>query len=99
MNCLDNLNKCKAECCRYFVFDMKGQMTDDLKKYYNAHENVKVIGEKVYIYNKCKYLGKDNKCKVYFRPELRPKICKEGYTETDKGVDYPKSCIFPLKQE
>ena len=47
MNCLDNLEKCKASCCKQVLFNVPGNqcenlivistMTDDKKHYYNLH--------------------------------------------------------------
>jgi hypothetical protein len=91
MSCLKNLKKCKGECCRYFIFNI--EMTPDLRKYYNLHENTQVKGNSVIIRNKCKHLSKSGKCKIYDSKQ-KPKICSEGYTETMESVDCPKNCIY-----
>lgn len=88
-SCIDNLKICKGECCRYFVFNC--ELDEEMREYYNMHENVKAVGNQIFILNKCKNLGPDNKCKIY---DKRPKICREGYTHTSEGIDYPETCIY-----
>jgi hypothetical protein len=94
MGCLENLKICKGECCRYFVFNV--ELTDDLRNYYNLHENTKAVGNQVFILNKCKHLSKAGKCKIYNSPK-KPKICSKGYTETMDSLDCPDSCIYKNK--
>ena len=94
MNCLENLKKCNAACCRYFVFTIKN-ITPDQIKYYEAHENTKVKGNQVIVTNKCKYLDNHNRCKVYHRPELRPKMCgRPGSYSDSQAVTVPENCIY-----
>lgn len=87
--CLKNLDICKAACCRYFVFN--AELDDDMREYYNMHENTISHGNQVFILNKCKNLGPDNKCMIYPK---RPKICKDGYSKIKEGVNYPDKCVF-----
>jgi hypothetical protein len=91
MNCLENLKICKGECCKYFVFTV--ELTEDLRNYYNMHENVHAIGNQVFILNKCKNLTKSGKCKIYGSIK-RPKICQEGYTKIKEGTHCPEGCIY-----
>jgi Fe-S-cluster containining protein len=87
--CLNNQEKCKSACCRYFVFNCK--IDEEMIKYYNMHENTYAKDNQVFILNKCKNLGEDGKCMIY---KTRPKICREGYSKRKTGVDYPEKCVF-----
>jgi Fe-S-cluster containining protein len=74
--------ECNGKCCRYIVIEIATPKSkEDLEelKWYIAHENVEVFVDKeggwnVEFITPCKYLGKDNRCKIY---KKRPDICRE----------------------
>ena len=73
--------KCDAKCCKYFALQIDSPRSrDDFEnlRWYIAHKNTAIFYEKgkwfLEIKNKCKYLGKNNKCTIY---ERRPKICRD----------------------
>ncbi|MFH1847045.1 MAG: YkgJ family cysteine cluster protein [Candidatus Omnitrophota bacterium] len=73
--------RCEASCCRYFALeiDTPRSKTDfENIRWYLAHKDVAVFVNKkkwhLEITSECRYLGKDNKCRIYSK---RPLICKE----------------------
>jgi Fe-S-cluster containining protein len=72
---------CIALCCRYFALQVdtptEPKDFEDLR-WYLLHDKVQIFVEGrewyVQIFNKCQWLGEDNKCQGY---EQRPTICRE----------------------
>ena len=92
MNCLGNLDKCNASCCRQLGFTIPG-LDKEIKRYYELHENIKVIGDNVVFFTKCKMLDKNNRCKIHFRG--KPEVCKNGPSETNQeGYIITEGCLL-----
>ena len=78
--------KCSGVCCRYFALPIdkpkeRGDF-DDIR-WYLCHKDVSVFVEDgdwyLNIKNKCRHLGKENRCAIY---KNRPRICR-GYKTSD----------------
>ncbi|MFC1809599.1 YkgJ family cysteine cluster protein [Candidatus Omnitrophota bacterium] len=73
--------KCTGECCRYFglQIDTPRRKSDfENIRWYLAHKKTAVFVEKrkwfLELFERCRYLTKDHKCKIYHK---RPLLCKE----------------------
>ena len=74
-------DKCNGECCRYITVsyqEPKNEEDWDEIKWMLLHDGVMVYKDNsnewnVEVRTKCKFLGKDNKCKIY---DKRPAVCK-----------------------
>ena len=88
--------RCEGLCCRYFALPIETpedkEDYDDIR-WYLCHEDIAVFVEDgdwyINIKNRCRYLAKDNSCRIY---NNRPKICR-GYTtrvcdSTEGEYDY-----------
>jgi len=77
MNCLTNLRKCKAWCCKYFFVSFV--VRDDMEKYYQlrGYKEAKA-GEKltIKIYARCEYLKSNDKC-MYHGTSKQLDFCKK----------------------
>ena len=78
----ETCRKCGAQCCQYFCFQIDEpddyDEFDDIR-WFLLHKDVTVhIDEEgdwyISIANRCKMLGRDNRCKTY---ETRPTICRK----------------------
>ncbi len=86
--------RCGAKCCTYFCFEIdKPDNYEEFEdiRWFLCHENIRVhIDEEdwfIDIANPCKYLGPNNRCKIY---DDRPIICR-GYSKDNcdhTGGDY-----------
>lgn len=86
---------CAGKCCRYFSLPIDEPTTwDDFDsiRWYLAHGQTMVYVDKevwyLLVMTRCKYLTRDDRCKVYMN---RPKICRE-YTTDD--CEYDNDWIF-----
>lgn len=86
---------CIGKCCRYFSLPIDTPTTwDDYDaiRWYLAHGQTLVYVEKATWYlvvmTKCKYLTRDDRCRLYLN---RPKICRE-YTTDD--CEYDSDWLF-----
>jgi len=73
--------KCSAQCCKYFALQIDTPRSrDDFEnlRWYIAHQKTHIFSEKrkwyLEITKRCRYLTKDNLCKIY---DTRPAICRE----------------------
>lgn len=94
----------------FFVTKLEGEMTEDLKKYYNLHD-VRVKNNRVMVrikdfeirdgllivYKRCKLLNDDLTCKGH--PDDKPDVCKEldETTVNDKRFLVTSNCMFRYK--
>ena len=77
----DQCENCIGLCCRYFALPIETpedrEDYDDIR-WYLCHKDITVFVEDgdwyINIKNKCKYLDKDNRCRIYSK---RPRICRE----------------------
>ena len=77
----DQCGNCIGLCCRYFALPIETpedrEDYDDIR-WYLCHKDITVFVEDgdwyINIKNKCKYLDKDNRCRIYSK---RPRICRE----------------------
>ncbi len=93
-------SKCDAKCCRYFgVHIDTPKHKDDFEniRWYLAHKDTAVYIEKrqwyLEIKNKCRYLMKNHRCRVY---ERRPTICRDHGVATCEhvGEDFAHDRMF-----
>ena len=99
MDCIKNLNKCKAACCRWMVFG-DYSLSPDQMHYYITHgcvlELVSIGKYKIRVPINCPQLGDDNLCKLHGTSD-KPNICTRfDETHTD-GTWIPPSCILCTK--
>jgi len=66
-------------------------MTPDLKRYFEFHDGVKVIGNQVVITTKCSMLDNNNKCKIHYRG--KPDVCKVG-PHNNGGYFITEGCLL-----
>lgn len=98
-DCLSNLEKCKASCCRLLVFDVwcpKGHPKID----YYEKRGLRVIRKSrelisVYIPHRCAQLTDDCLCKLHDTKD-KPKACTNFTRETAKDGLYvvTEGCIY-----
>lgn len=101
MDCLNNLQNCKAECCKGIVFGIKGPVSQDKMNYFHMH-GCKLFRKNrdeylVRVPVKCLMLDENNKCRVH-GTETKPKLCnafKEGNTS---GYYVPEGCLLNKKE-
>ena len=86
---------CSGKCCRYFTVDLKppdGWDDYDAYRWYLAHGRTLIYVEKktwyLVVMTRCKYLGRDDRCRIYFN---RPKICRD-YTTAE--CEYDEDWVF-----
>ncbi len=97
MDCLSNLGKCGAACCKQLSFFV-GPLTDDQIHYYKLHD-CKVLrqknrrGWKITVPVRCTALTEDLKCSLQGTPE-KPQVCKDFGDKTIKGYTIPENCIY-----
>ena len=80
-------SKCEGNCCKHVAIEIdEPEDKEDFEaiRWYVCHEGVTVyldVDDKwcVDVPAKCKYLGENNKCKIY---DKRPGICSD-YSEED----------------
>jgi Fe-S-cluster containining protein len=84
--------ECGAICCKYVAIQIDQPTTprdfDDIR-WYIAHQEVWVFVENgdwyVCVDRRCKYLTRDNRCKIY---DERPKICRKyGTADCERNGD------------
>jgi len=79
-----NVNKCDrctGKCCRYILVDLptpKSRLDFDNYGWYLAHQDMAIyIDDGIWyltVFNKCRYLGDDNRCQNY---DNRYRACRE----------------------
>ena len=89
MNCLDNLNKCDAMCCKVITIELRNP-TIDLLRYYKFH-NCEVFRKSrtdytVVVPLECNKLV-DNKCSIQ---DTKPAVCRNFNENNSKGYLYLK---------
>lgn len=72
--------KCKqcGDCCKFISFE--AVLTEDQKEWLNAHEGIKVVGNRVVISAQCKWLhrvGDHYTCDLH-ATNKKPTICKKA---------------------
>jgi Fe-S-cluster containining protein len=88
-------NHCSGKCCRYFTVELSppdGWDDYDAIRWYLAHGRTLVYVEKetwyLVVMTRCKYLSKDDRCRIYLS---RPKICRD-YTTAE--CEYDEDWVF-----
>jgi len=96
MNCIDNLRKCKASCCKYFTVKV-GFLTIDQVRYYRLHgitvEKWGRQGYELIIPAECAALTKNNHCSLH-NTDIKPLHCKRLNEKTKKDYYITENCIF-----
>lgn len=97
-DCIENLDKCKAHCCKYLgfhVYNRGKQYLKDVKSYYKMYPNVRVIDRGTFVVvlikQQCGHLDSDNTCKNYSN---RHSYCREGYSKVKESVIFFPHCIY-----
>jgi len=94
LNCIDNLHKCNAQCCKQLKFDFR-HLTKNQIHYYETHGcKVSRMLDRSWVITVpmiCPQL-KDNKCSLHGTPE-KPQICQD-YGNQKTGILYPENCIY-----
>ena len=96
MNCLDNLGKCNASCCKSVVF-VQENLSVDMQYYYKLH-GCELIRKShslwwIVIPLRCQGLDINNKC-IHHENGLKPKVCKNFNESKKSGYHIPKGCIY-----
>ena len=98
--CLDNLNICRASCCKWLPFYHHGFMSADLKDYYEKHgcklERIKRDLYRIIVPCVCPQLDPVTcLCKLHGTAE-KPKLCVDQNEETIKTGRYylTEGCIY-----
>jgi len=94
MNCLPNLRKCQARCCKLLVFVVEN-INMKYVQYYITHGcKIAQIGKsfQIIVPMKCPQLDNQNKCKVHGTNE-QPDLCKEFQEGKTKGHYIPPGCL------
>ncbi len=97
-------DRCKARCCRYITISLPAprQKADfDEISWFLAHENISVYVEgrrwHVEVRNRCKYLTRQNRCRIY---NNRPDVCREYDIESCEYPDRPAHTLhFDTRDE
>ncbi len=73
--------KCEAKCCQYYALQIDTPRSkDDFEnlRWYITHKRTRIFYERrkwfLEVLNKCRYLDKDHKCKIYNK---RPQVCRD----------------------
>jgi len=93
-NCIDNLDLCKAACCKFMFYDAIN-LTEDRLKYFRIHgfivKKLEVNKWRILIPAKCSKLTEDNKCGIH---ESKPLDCKSFGELTGSDFWLPDECIY-----
>lgn len=99
-DCLSNLDKCKASCCKVLAFTLPGYLGRDLIDYYIKHGcNVKKISRdltRILVPIVCPQLDpKTNLCKLHNTPD-KPRLCVMQDAETMRSGRFycTEGCIY-----
>ncbi|WP_435019616.1 YkgJ family cysteine cluster protein [Tundrisphaera sp. TA3] len=95
---------CSGKCCRYFSVPIKQPTTwDDFDeaRWYLAHGRTLIYVEEgkwyLVVMTRCKYLGPDERCRIYFS---RPKICRDYTTaECEYDEDWTFEKVFEASEQ
>jgi hypothetical protein len=104
MNCTDNLDKCKAMCCKLLPFDLNIPIGHPLEDYYRKRGlSVTRTGRgtiRVIIPHRCAQLTPEDHCKLHNTPS-KPHTCTAFNEENAHNGKYhiPTHCIYEKKQE
>lgn len=94
LNCINNLHKCHANCCKFLKFPFR-ILSDNQKHFYITHGcTVKRLKDRTWLVNvpmQCPEL-KDNKCSLHDSPK-KPQICQDYGTQY-KALEFPENCIY-----
>ena len=99
VDCIKNLDKCKAECCRWMEFgDFK--LDSDQIHYYTTHgcqlAMIRPGFFKIRVPIKCPKLGDDYLCKLHGTDD-KPAACQKFDENNLGGAWIPPSCILCKK--
>ncbi len=94
VDCLSNLDKCKASCCRLLCFDYPFIQQSHID-YLEAHgcevKRIKGLGWRVLVPFKCPHLTDDNLCDMH---ENKPISCRSLDHGNTKGYEITEGCIL-----
>ncbi len=100
MDCVSNLSKCKAACCKLLGVH-KDVVTKEEKSVFKR-ENVRVnkLGNGKFLLLlpiRCAALSEDNLCDLH-GTDLKPSICRMYDGKHIRGVLVPKHCLAEVKK-
>jgi hypothetical protein len=94
VDCINNLDKCNADCCKYISIT-HGFMSEERKRYYELHncKIVRITREKflILVPLRCTALGEDNLCTLH--NENKPAVCKQFDTGKTNNYWIPPNCL------
>ncbi len=99
MGCVDNLHRCKAECCRFLPFDVMAPPKSPTEYYYKLRGiKIKRINKsliRVFVPQVCGQLTDDNKCKLHGTGK-KPKVCVVygQLSKHNENHEIPDTCIY-----
>lgn len=99
-DCLSNLDKCKASCCKVIVFEWKGYMPQTYADYYLKHgcklKRVSRDSIKVIVPSVCRYLDQDTSLCTLHDTNDKPLLCRKLDHTTYKsgGFHITEGCIY-----
>lgn len=99
IDCLSNLEICKAGCCKSVIFYTPDLKNEELKFYEECGCKVgKFRGKQTYLVVplRCKALTEDNKCSIHDSP-IRPRICQTLDYGNIKGCFITEGCLLKMK--
>jgi len=79
-----DISKCQAWCCKGFFIEMEVR-DKEMRKYLENHY-VKIVGKRLVIPLRCKHLGENNRCKIYYS-RLRPKMCVDDFCHDSLSLE------------
>ena len=98
MDCLSNLNKCHASCCRYLVFYGKN-LSDDIQNYYKVHgcKLLRMNREmwQIVVPVTCGAL-KDDLCTLH-GTDQKPRVCLGLNEKTKENYYITEGCLLEGK--
>jgi len=93
----DKCERCKGKCCRYILVDLptpRSRLDYNNYAWYLAHEKTAIYIDEgkwyLAVFNKCDYLGEDNRCRVY---DKRFQACKD---HTDKNCEFDSDFVADI---
>ena len=97
--CEDNLDRCKARCCKYLAQTLSILTTKDKIEYYKLHGAIIKKHKNGYVMLlpvSCQKLGSNNKCQIYGN---RPRTCREAYIKNKRTNVFMPHCIYEPEKD
>lgn len=97
MNCIDNLPKCGASCCKTLAFTLNVVLSKDQQNYYKYH-GCKLIRKgrtnwQIIVPVRCEMLDENLMCKLH-GTDKKPNACKRLSPDNTKGLFITDGCLL-----